>query len=146
VRDFVQFIETTERRSLVPAPGRYEFKPSGRFQSLQRLAWRFLAWRGAVPQARDETITYTRHAIDTANVVERLYRTREGLFAYGREPAEILIGSEDFAELMCAPEIRTAMSFHAEYHQGKRLLGLTVRVIPWMRGMLVMPKSKGGAS
>lgn len=135
----VEFVETRETSVPFVLKDRYEFKPKGRLQSLQRWAWKFLHWRKAMEQAWDERITYTRHVIDTQSVVERLIQQRSALFDYGAEPKELLIGSQDFAELMGAPEIRQALDFQAEYMSGRRVMGLRVCVIPWMRGMLVMP-------
>jgi hypothetical protein len=138
----VRFVELRERRELVPVKDHFEFKPSGRLQRLQRWAWRFLHWRGALRQAFDETVSYTQHVINTDDVMRRLMEQRRGLFDYGQEPRELLIGAEDFAELMSQPQIHNYMDFGAEYVSGRRIMGLKVRVIPWMRGMLVMPKEE----
>lgn len=138
----VHFVEKSEQRAWVPAPDRYEFKPTGRLQGLQRLAWRFLEWRGAVPQARDEKVTFTRHAVDTGDILTRLQKARIGIFDYGQEPGEVLIGSEEFAELMGSPMIHHAATFHTEYHRGPQVFGLPVRVIPWMTGVVVMPRGR----
>ena len=136
----VQFVETREHMVLTPVKNHYEFKPKGRLQALQRWAWRFLWWRGAMSQAFDETSTYTRHVIDTDDVVTRLIKQRSGLLnGYNREPKELLIGAEDFAELMGSPMIRNSYSFGVEYCRDERIMGLRVTVVPWMSGMLVMP-------
>jgi hypothetical protein len=139
MKQIVQFVEIQRDAEWRPVPDHFEFVPAGRLQWLQRLAWRFLNWRGVLKQATREHVTFTQHVIDTGDVMERLYRARAAMFDGGREPREVLIGSEDFAELMGSAPVRQAMDFDCEYRRNRTLMGLKVRVIPWMRGVLVMP-------
>jgi hypothetical protein len=151
-RDPVVFVETRERVCMRPVPDHFRFVPKSRWkdvrgrvhQWLQRKAWAFLQRSTALEQAFEDKIEFTRHVIDTDNVVYRLIEQKIALYeGYDREGTELLIGRETFAELMNAPEIRHDTSFSGEYfvhgERGPRVMGLRVRVIPWMRGMLVMP-------
>ena len=47
--------------------------------------------------------------------------------------------AEDYADLMHEAAATQMFSFRAEYGYGREVLGMTVQVIPWMRGCLVMP-------
>lgn len=137
----VEFVEHKERRFMLPVKNHYEFKPKGRLQFLQHWAWNLLLHRfKALEQAQEEHVEYTRHVIDTNDVVERLIRQRINLLrGYNKEPTEVLIGSEDFAEMMNSPRFHHEQCFDATYYRSQQLMGLKVRVIPWMRGMVVMP-------
>ena len=126
---------------MVPMLDAYKFKPHGRAMWLQRLAWRFLNWRGAMEQAYEPTVKVTRHLIDSDRFIDRLLKQKRSLFdAFNKEGQRLLIGSEDYAELMNSPEIgHHHFDFRAEVGFGRSIVGLKVEVIPWMRGAVVMP-------
>lgn len=92
--------------------------------------------------AQKDTVEIQRAVIDADTFMGRLFKQRRSLVeAFNSEPDRLLIGCEDYAELMNSHEIMTrAFSFGARYGHGQRMLGLKVQVIPWMRGILVMPK------
>ena len=50
-----------------------------------------------------------------------------------------LVGGEDFQQLMGSPEIHNVLNFSAPIGWGREIYGLKVEVIPWMRGMVVLP-------
>jgi hypothetical protein len=89
----------------------------------------------------NEVVKVTRVPINPKDFMERLWKQRRALVEnFHREPTTLWLGAEDYEELMNAPVIRQAFTMHAEFHYGRReVYGLTVKVIPWMRGMLVMP-------
>ncbi len=137
----VEFVEPRSFTALVPALDAFKFKPSGRAQWLQRLAWRFLNWRGAMQQALEPKATFTRHVIDADRFIDRILKQKRSLFAtFGRNSKRLLIGSEDYAELMCSPEVKMHhFEFSAEVGYSGAIYGLKIEVIPWMRGAVVMP-------
>ena len=139
----VDFVDNRSITTMVQMFDAFKFKPKGRAQWLQRLAWRFLNWRGSLDQAYEPKITVTRHAIDADKFMERIYKQRASLFdAFHKEGQRLLIGAEDYADLMCSPEMAYHhFSFQAEIGGRQRLMGLTVEVIPWMRGAVVMPSA-----
>ena len=55
------------------------------------------------------------------------------------ESKVLLIGAEDYAELMHEVASTQIFSFKSEYGYGEKILGMKIKVIPWMRGCLVMP-------
>ena len=73
--------------------------------------------------------------------MERLWKQKRSLVeSFRREPTTLWIGAEDYADLMDSPMIRESFSLCASFNYGRReVYGLTVKVIPWMRGMIVMP-------
>jgi len=128
-------------------PDSYEFKPVRYFKWLQRIMWKYLMVMGSLRETYDQFYEVTTHLIDADTFMERLYKQNESLYReFKKEGSKILIGSEDYAELMNSPEAKYQnFSFNAsgEFYTGngynRTIFGLTVEVIPWMRGMVVMP-------
>jgi hypothetical protein len=140
----IEFIE--HRTSYAPfvLNDEWQFKPAGHFQWLQRAAWKLLHRLGALHNAIGQRETVTRHVIDPDNFMQKLHEQQSALFGQlDREGKTLLIGAEDYAEMMHSPEMRKEYSFRAEFHRGDRsgvrIMGLEVKVIPWIRGMVVMP-------
>jgi hypothetical protein len=89
-----------------------------------------------------EKINITRHTIDTDDFIERLLRQESNLIAhFNIRPTRVLMGTKDFSAMMNCIEIRRGLgfTFNTSYNYGREILGLRVEVIPWMRGILVMP-------
>lgn len=156
----IEFIATREHRTTVPIFNYFEFVPKAQWGGLAgrlhlwllRKAWAFLGWRGALRQAMTDQISYTRHVIDTDDVVKRLFEQRSELLRMHRTPREVLIGRDDFEELLNTKGIERYIEFNAQIltrdaddvrrgwmDRGEKVLGLKIRVIPWMSGMVVMP-------
>ena len=113
--------------------------PTGRFQWAQRLAWRFLVWEGAIKPV--EGNVFKRHVIEGTCFIDRLIKQEIALFDhFNKHGQRLLIGSEDYAELMNSPEVKNHhFCFAAKVNYGDGILGLKIEVIPWMRGAIVMP-------
>lgn len=88
--------------------------------------------------AQDRSISYDYKVVDISNLVEGIY-TQVGLLDqnYHKQATRVLMGSEDFTQLCNAPEARYHLTVYAS---DRRFGGLTVTVIPWMKGILVMPE------
>ena len=140
-RQVVQFVAKERFMEMAAMLDAFKFVPKGRLQWLQRLAWRFLSRQGAVEQAYEPKVTVTRHLIDDNDFIRRLSKQQTALLQeFNREGQRLLIGPEDYAELMGSLEVQWHhFTFPAEVCRGDTILGLKVEVIPWMRGMLVMP-------
>ena len=88
-----------------------------------------------------DTIKVIRVPVNGKDFMERLWKQKRALVEnFRREPTTLWIGGEDYQELMNSPAVRQTFSVHASFNYGRtEVYGLTVNVIPWMRGMLVMP-------
>lgn len=85
----------------------------------------------------------THFVIDGETFASRLFAQQSALFdTFGRESRTLLIGGEDYRDLMNSPEVRHAFSFGSQFNCDRQVFGLTIRVIPWMRGMVVMPSGE----
>lgn len=88
----------------------------------------------------DQAETIERHTIDATTFIERLFVQQEELKRFfNRDAATLLIGAEDYATLMREAVASQMISFRAEYGFGREILGMEVRVIPWIRGCVVLP-------
>lgn len=136
----VEFVAQELCTTMVPMFDAFKFVPKGRAQWLQRLAWRFLNWRRTMEQAYEPKVTVERHLIDADKFMDRLLKQKRALFdGFRKEGQRLVIGSEDYFELMSEPAIHQHFNFMAEVGMSGRLMGLTVEVVPWMRGAVVMP-------
>ena len=83
--------------------------------------------------------------IDADSFITLIAKQHSAVFELlNRRPSELLIGAQDYAELMHETASNHMFSFDATYMRGERgvvtIMGLRVHVIPWMRGVLVMPE------
>lgn len=109
---------------------------------LQKACCWVLEKLGAYRQDTQTKIKY--RTIDADSFMVRIAKQRESVFALlNRRPKELLIGAEEYAELMRETPAHYPFYFEAQYMRGERgvaqIMGLKVRVIPWMRGVLVVP-------
>lgn len=88
-----------------------------------------------------DTVKVVRVPVSGKSFMEKLWKQkRELVESFRRKPMTLWMGGEDYEELMSSPAVREAFTIHAEFNYGKHeVYGLTVKVIPWMRGMVVMP-------
>lgn len=136
----IEFVAQESITTMVPTQDAFKFEPKGRAQWAQRLAWRFLNWVGAMDQAYEPKVTVTRHSVDADKFMDRLLKQRRALLdGYHKEGQRLVIGSEDYFELMGEIAVHHHFNFNAEVGMRGRLMGLTVEVVPWMRGAVVMP-------
>lgn len=121
----------------------FEFKPSGRFAWAQKLAWKFLHWSSCLSRFHEEREKISVVTIDTDDFMEAIFRQRESIAQhFNRDGQTLYIGSEDFSALMGSQQVRNVMEFRTAFHIGRNgqreIMGLEVRVIPWMRGFIVV--------
>jgi len=88
-----------------------------------------------------DTVKVIRVPVNGNDFMTRLWKQKRALVEqFRREPTTMLIGMEDYQELMSSQAVRDAFQFKASFNYGEHeIYGLTVKVIPWMRGMVVMP-------
>lgn len=110
---------------------------------LQRLCFRFLRWRGC--QHRQTVTTFTRRRIDPDRVVEALFEQKCAVKEMlGRGGEVVIIGTEDYAQMMRESVLGSPLCFSARYNHGagghRTAMGLRVVVVPWISGMVVLPR------
>jgi len=139
----VRFLATTEQRTICDLKDAFELRHDKKFVWLQRVCFWVLKKIGAY--YLKHTVSYSRILIEPDKFMDKLFKQRcemEG-FYYSR-PSRLFIGAQDYEELMGSSEIRQIMQFDAQYwvkEEGYRpeIMGLSVTIVPWMKGVLVMP-------
>lgn len=106
---------------------------------MQRICCWVLKKLGAFQIGHDVTIT--KHTVKPKDFMEAVFRQRRNIeYEFNRRPTKMYIGADDYQELMKAVEVNTPFMFRAEYNIDRRVMGLDVHVVPWMKGILLLPK------
>jgi hypothetical protein len=141
----VVFADCERRLTMRTCTEAFAFSESRRFHWLQKAC--IAGLRKLRCFYEEEVPIYVTHVIDADTFIDRLLAQKFALRVhFSREPFVLLIGTEDYQRLMLeSPAHWNSMfSFDAEYarvgRDGTTVLGLKVKVVPWMKGMLVMPK------
>src|SRR3546814_7696299 len=133
-------VEALESRQFVQREDRWEFKPHGRLSRLVRAAFAWAVRKGHFSNAFDERIEFSRHVIKPDSVIEAVVRQRAEVFEVsGRHPRVLVIGADDYSDLMSAPDFRSYFEFDAKVGFGDSVCGLKVKIVPWIRGVAVLP-------
>lgn len=147
-RPFVDVVELRRIPRIVPLLDSFEFRKDRPAHWLQRICLWTLRNLGCYSSKEVEEVT--RHVIGRRGetFMNRLLKAKAAIWGHlEREPQTLLLGSEQYAELMHEVPSNVTFSFGAEYYMGNganrrpTVVGLTVKVIPWMRGMLLLPDS-----
>ena len=145
-RPFVDVIELRRVPKIVPLSDAFEFRKDRPAHWLQRICLWTLRKLGCY--SSKEVVEVTRHEIGRRGqtFINRLLKAKALIWGeFEREPQTLLIGAEQYAELMNEVASNAMFSFIAEYYVGNgtcrppTVVGLTVKVIPWMRGILLLP-------
>ena len=135
----IEFIQFDTIRTPFECKESFEFREDRRYLWVQRVCFYLLRKIGA--HRRGEKVTVERHRLDAKTFMERIFKQKDALqYEFSVSPKRLLIGAKDYADLMHEGMASQAFSFQAEYWKNKTVYGLTVTVIPWMEGVLVMPE------
>jgi hypothetical protein len=137
----IAFVRNREVMSYVEVPD--VFEP---VKLKNKLANRLLRWifRKYGKVYNEPKVTIERMLIDKGDIIERLIRQQRAIFEVRHEPKRVLMGSEDFAELMNRKDTMQFVTIpNIEYRVGRdggyKVMNLELTIIPWMKGVLVMP-------
>lgn len=134
-------IDMVERQAVtayVPSGHKLRLKANPALAWLQRQAWRFLERTQGLEEVTHEKTSYTRAVIDRGDVAVKLTAAHAILVQqWQEEGGTLVIGAEDFNDLMGINSPR-AFQFQMEYMRRGTLVGRTVRVVPWVRGVVIV--------
>lgn len=140
MNDRIEFIQTRNSYRTVQLANRWEFTPHGRLTKLVRWILRLAVKHGHIKPAFDRVCDVTRHVVHPSSVIEAIARQKPEVFdQIGRHATTVAMGSDDYSELMRESDIHQYLSFPAKVRDERGVLGLTVKVVPWMRGVVVLP-------
>lgn len=122
----------------------YQFRDDRPCRWLQKACLWVLKKLGAHYIHKQAVVTETKHVLDIDSAFKAIRIQKEKLFRdYHLYGTRVLIGSDDFAELMASDEINAYAIFtkKMELWGGNlcTIFGMTVEVVPWMKGVIVMP-------
>ena len=142
MKQTVSFIEPYTEFKTVTDNSAFSIREDRPHLWLQKACCWVLKKLGAYRVDRQTKIEY--RTIDADNFMTLIAKQHSAVFALlNRRPSTLLIGAQDYAGLMHETVSAHLFSFDAAYMRGEHgnitVLGLRVRVIPWMRGVLVVP-------
>lgn len=142
MNNLVEFVEMERITDWVVREDVFCVTPARGWMPVQRLCFWIL--RKLQCHWSEKVSTVRRHVINPSSFTENLHRQNKGLLEHAHQQGRhILIGSGDFAALMDSQEIGSRFSFSAPYSYAENgrvsIFGMRVTIIPWMKGMLVMP-------
>ena len=139
----IQFVFKENVRETHEILNQFEFREDRPFSFIQKTCfWVLRRLKAFVKE--EKIISTTRLEIDTEVFLDRLYDQQKHLLAYyNLSPSEILMGSADYAKLMKEQvqlfPFQFVVSEQTLIGRTWSVCGLTVKVIPWMSGVLIMP-------
>lgn len=135
-KQYVRYVEQLPLPKMTDYMGAFQVRDDRPLVWLQKLCCWVMYKLGAY--AQDRSIAYTWKDVDISDLVKGIYTQLGMLYRdHNIRGKRVLIGSEDFAQLCNAPEARYHLTVYAT---DIKFGGLNVTVIPWMRGILVMPE------
>lgn len=127
-------------KSKEPVPNVYQIK-------LPKLLTKLLLKYGFLRQfVQDvETVKITR--INTGSLINDLIESLNHIHCkYFYEAEEVLIGRDLYQKFLTSDEVRQMLNVSAPCNlrssYGPTIVGLKVRVIPWMEGFVIIPKER----
>lgn len=116
---------------------KWHFSPRKWWVWLHKAAWWFLRKTGGVSNAIKDTVEYKQIVIDRQRVADQIIAAMEEMHILHIKPARVFMGPEQFDEAMM--EVGRDYNFEILMGHDRRMFGLPVTVVPWMRGILVVP-------
>lgn len=117
----------------------FQYRSDRSYKWLQKLCFWILRKLKAFHQ--EDRATYITIEIDTEKFIKRLFQQRESIArCLSLDTTHLLIGHDDFVELMEETKYYSSFSFVTKYGYGQQLFGLKVIVVPWMQGFVLLTK------
>lgn len=116
----------------------FTFRADKKWPWLQKICFAIL--RKLDAHSIGETVEIERGVIDGDKLIAAIYEQKvEIQTLFNMLPKQLFIGTEDYAEMMREEIATTPFNFQARCGYNEHIMGLSVKVIPWMRGILVVP-------
>ena len=152
-RDTVDFVEILPAQQIFTFASVFSLRPDRGYLWLQRICFRILRAIGAFHQT--ESVTYQRTVVSRRATMDAILRMKDVLAQLGNGGETLLVGPEEFKQITNStpPQIRP-FAFDLEYlrhappapdgtPRRPTVLGMRICIIPWMKGMIVVPRDAG---
>jgi hypothetical protein len=141
--NMIRFYETETTKSVLQEKDKFEFRRDLKYPRTQKLCFWLLKKIGAF--ANTDIVTEKRFLFDCPDFMEKLYKMDEVVFNHVHRGARhVLIGPEEFHDMIADTEIKHCVSFTGNYRYGNnsgiQIMNMTVTVVPWMSGILPLPR------
>lgn len=149
-RDVINMVYHRRSEVLTPKSIEEEFQVVNPSRKTKRLLAAMKA-KGRIKPAFLKTIKTECVTFSASGFIEKLYKAKRNIFQnWNVSSRTLLIGPDEFKELAGVAAASCVMQFTASakfftgfeggYPYDTQVLGLNVRVIPWMSGMLLLPE------
>jgi len=136
----IELLDIDTVSEVIELHGAFRFKPAGRFQWFQSFLWKCLHEFKALETVHQTRKTATRITINPPDIVEKLLRHRKAVLdRFHSEADTLIIGSEEFSELCGLPATYRLLEVNVPVGYDGRIVNMNIKVVPWMRGMLIVP-------
>lgn len=140
----VTLMTSQRTRGVIPFdPPAYRLTaPEGWRGRVARWLWRGLERLGALGEAlqKYESVQYVDFV--PKNLIDGIMRQyREHQRDYNKSPSMLVMGTEDFYELAGILGTEQSLGYHsfAISSPKREFYGMEIKIIPWMRGVVVVP-------
>lgn len=137
----IEFLDVESYRNERLIPEVYSFKRTGVTGRIQQIMWNILQRLDCLKPAYTTETLVRKHVVDSDKVLNLILKQDYSLkHRFNRSGQTLLIGTEDYFNLIGEVVIPNAQfQFNGDLNTELKVFGLTIKVIPWMRGILVMP-------
>lgn len=137
----IEFVETQRDILETYLPDSFQLRRDRGWVWVQKIAIWILRKLGCY--AVQKELKLTRHVVNTDSLIEALYKQQGEMFkCYHYRGERLLIGPEEFRELTGEDlKYPTSMRLSYNWQEGAEatVCGLKVTIVPWMKGLLVVP-------
>lgn len=144
--DEISLLDHTTVRVYFENKDTYKFDSSKKYLWLQKVCIKILAKLGCHGESFHEIVK--THVINKSNLIEKLNEANRLICSKNKTPTTLLIGPEEFAELMQQDPIHNLLKFDIKYPcmenkngvTDRYMMGMRVVIVPWMKGILPLTK------
>ena len=141
MKQVIQFYQTDTVREYVELADQYQLRADRKMLWLQRICFWVLKKIGARAVRTDLLIK--KNTIDIKNLFDLVLRQQYELYGkYLLESRHLLVGYDEYSKFMDGT-LNSHFAFEVPKHQlnnGLVVSGMRVTLVPWMSGVLVLPK------
>lgn len=141
----MQIISTMESQTLsrkVEDLDKYTYRPDRPFRGLQKLCFWFL--ERIKCYSKHDHVYVESHCIDEQYLLDKIFKQENEIFKQTNfTPSVVYMGRDDYMDMMQSEIPHHYMSFDVNARIIKngyeKIKGMKLVVVPWMKGVLVVP-------
>lgn len=142
MNDLVRFIYTKQDLNWTDAKDAFEFRKDRPLRWIQRILFFLLRKIGAYRRMKELQVREV--AFHVTYLMDSLMRQQHEVMqrSHDYRALGVLMGNDEFERLTGEMlEIGHHLTFKTPYHCRKEIFDMPIAIIPWMKGMLVVPRT-----